>query len=868
MDRYSLQFQGTRDWTLLACLLAAVTALLAGYAAWQFLRRRWRRGVLSASAALTPVALVPTLLADAWLRYRAGDARGGRASWLAAVMAAAGTTVAAGLVVAAGKTAEVTWLAVLTVQTAIAIGVFYSVVHARLGSGRLAALVALRCVALAALLVLLFKPTWSIAPADGPPRPALAVLVDRSGSMATAEAALPSRYAQAMQMLADQQQRIERTFEPQWRHFAAGVEQADSLSSLAALAPAGPGTDATDIAGALRAAGARGGHVGVLLISDGIDNAAQGALAAAAQVGAPVYVAAVGSLTESASLRRNIEIASVDAPMTATAGSAVSIAAEIRLTGLANSAAEVRLLAADTGELLDTAALWADTDSETAHVEFTWQASDLPAGADDAATTQRRSLALEIAPLPGEVHQADNRRDLHVVVTHPSLRVLYVEGTIRPEYKWLRRLLAGDRNVELVSMVRIDERRFWSRGSADGRELTGLPRSDEDFAAFDVIILGDLDSSFLTTGQMDRLERFVADGGGLAMLGGHNSFGPGGYGGSPVERTLPVVVGTRAQQQASAPFGMQLTAAGQAHPIFADIAELFAGPGGRPPSTAGRGLPLLSGCVAVVRAKDAAATLAVNPLVENAAGPLVVVAVQAYGRGRSAALTADTTWRWRLASSNVDDNSPYEQFWGQLVRWLAREDARTRRQAPAVVMRMDRQHVSSGQEVTVFAKAVGPDADAAATARGSCDVLTGEADEMQVVTSFPLTPDGKGGFTGRYAPGDSGDYTLRATVTTGEGKELGTDELPLTVAAAPAEMQTLARNDGLLRQIAQRTGGQFADIAGLPDLIDEMLAAHRRAAGEPPKPGLARMYDFPSLFVVFVAAVTAEWIARRRWQLR
>ena len=86
--------------------------------------------------------------------------------------------------------------------------------------------------------------------------------------------------------------------------------------------------------------------------------------------------------------------------------------------------------------------------------------------------------------------------------------------------------------------------------------------------------------------------------------------------------------------------------------------------------------------------------------------------------------------------------------------------------------------------------------------------------------------------------------------------------------AAPAEMQTLARNDRLLRQIAERTGGQYDNVAGLPDLVDEILAAYRRVAGEPVKPHLARMYNFPLLFVIFVAAVTAEWVLRRRWQLR
>ncbi len=876
MDRYSLQFQGTNDWALLACLLGAVTAVLVGYAVWQALCHRWRSAVLAFAAALSPAALVPALLTDAWLRYRAGDDRGGRAAWLAAVVVAGAATLAAGLVVAAGKTTAVMWLAALAVQTSVAIGVFYSAVYSRLGQARLAALIALRCVALTALLILLFKPAWSIAPDTDAMKPALPILVDRSASMATVEADLPSRYAQAVQMLADQQGRIERTFEPLWHHFAAGAEPVDSLASLGRLAPAGPGTEATDIAIALRAAG--GGRRGlgcVLLITDGIDNADDDVIAAAVETGARVYVAGVGSPTETASLRRNIEIVSVDAPTEATSGSVVAIAVRIRLTALANNAAEVRLVAVDSGEVIDTAQLWADTDRMTADVQFSWTAADPPGEAGDPTAAQAapadrqvRRLAIEVAPLPDEAHQADNRSELHIIVTHPKIRLLYVEGTIRPEYKWLRRLLAGDQNIELVSMVRIDESRFWARGSIGGQAVTALPQTDEDFALFDVIILGDLDSSFLTADQMAGLERFVAAGGGLAMLGGHNSFGPGGYGGTTVAAALPVVVGTRGQPQASARFGMQLTAAGQAHPIFAGIGGFFAGPGGQQADMDGSAPPPLSGCVSVVRAKPAAATLAINPMADNAAGPLVVVAVQSYQRGRSVAFTADTTWRWRLAGEATGTDSPYERFWVQMVRWLASEDAMTRRQSPAVVARLDRQYVPAGQEVSVLARAVGGESDALETAQARCEVLRVAADGDELAASFSLTPAGRGRFTGRYTPHDDGDYTVRVLVAAADGGEIGADELPLTVAPAPTEMQRLARNERLLRQIAERTGGQYADIAGLPDLVDEMLAAHRRSSGGPVQPRLARMYHFPSLFVLFVAAVTAEWVLRRRWQLR
>ncbi len=863
----------------MACLLGAVTALLVVYAAWQLRCRRWQRGVVAASAALTPVALVPVLLTASWVRYEAGDRSGGRARWLAAITVAAMTTLAAGLVVAAGRSAAATWLAVLAVQTAVAVGVFYWALHAQLGRAKLVGLIALRWVALAGLLVLLFKPAWSIAPADQGKQPSLTVLVDRSESMSTVEAALPSRYAQAMQMLADQQPRLAGAFQPHWRHFATRVESVSSLLSLASLTPAGAGAEATDIAAALRSAGADSPAC-VLLISDGIDNAAGDVLAAADEIGRPVYVAAVGSLSESASLRPNVEVLSVDAPMTAAAGAEVTISAEVNITGLANKAASARLIATDSGEVIATAPLWADADSVTTQIQFTWTAADLlpaagpaePAAAaepgEDAAGQQVRQLAIDIQPLPGEAHDGDNHHDLHVLVTHPRIRALYVEGTVRPEYKWLRRQLAGDSNVQLISLVRIDESRFWAQGNIAGQALTRLPRSDEEFAMFDVIILGDLDSSFLSADQMARLEQFVADGGGLAMLGGHNSFGPGGYGGTPVERAMPVVMGTRGQGQATAALAMQLTAAGERHAIFAQITRWFSGPEPQMAGSYGKRPALLSGCVAVARAKDGAATLAVHPDVRNAAGPLVVLAVQSYGSGRSLAFTADTTWRWRLAGATADTEDLYGLFWGQVVRWLAGQEPGARREVPAVVMGLDRQYVSAGQEVKVVARVIGPDEDVLALAQARCDVLAGGDDDGPlVVTSIPLTPDGEGGFVGQYAPGDPGDYTLRITVTTGDNKELGADSLPLTVAPAPAEMQTLARNERLLQQIAQRTGGQYADIAGLPDLVDEILAAIQPADGTV-KPYLARLYNFPAIFLIFVAAVTAEWILRRRWQLR
>lgn len=67
-----------------------------------------------------------------------------------------------------------------------------------------------------------------------------------------------------------------------------------------------------------------------------------------------------------------------------------------------------------------------------------------------------------------------------------------------------------------------------------------LPATADGLATQDVVILANVPATLLSTAQVAALERFVADGGGLLVLGGDRSFFPGGYAGSVLERLLPL----------------------------------------------------------------------------------------------------------------------------------------------------------------------------------------------------------------------------------------------------------------------------------------------------------------------------------------
>ncbi len=72
-----------------------------------------------------------------------------------------------------------------------------------------------------------------------------------------------------------------------------------------------------------------------------------------------------------------------------------------------------------------------------------------------------------------------------------------------------------------------------------GPEL--MPKDMQGLLSYDCVILSNVPRTSLSDSEMDMLERYVEDyGGGLIMLGGVGSFGPGGYRDTPIEKALPV----------------------------------------------------------------------------------------------------------------------------------------------------------------------------------------------------------------------------------------------------------------------------------------------------------------------------------------
>ncbi len=778
--------------------------------------------------------------------------------------------------------------------------VFYLNLHPQLGNRRMSILLALRIAALALLVPMLFEPVLRFVARPEPTRPLL-MLIDTSGSMSFPDIQNgPTRLQSVWQTLRPQLPKISEHFVPHFFTFDSSLTPVDDPESLASRQADG---QSTDIAGALAQALATTPRTdaAVILISDGIDNTSpdvEGAVRASLR---PIHTVRVGSeQTEPATLA-NIAVDNIEAGDDFVVGHDSTIKATIKSSALANRVVEVKLAKIDAqgktiGEIKSTPLVLQPL-AQGQVVELTYR--------PDEVGIQR--LAVWVDPVPGERSTVDNRQEYQGLALDPRIRVLYIEGRARPEYRDLNRALGRDPNVEVATLLRITQDRFTASGTVNGEPFKRMPQTAADWQQFDVILLGDLDASFLTPQQQTAIEQAVSRGAGLLMIGGQNSFGPGNYRGTPIEQALPVLVGGLDAAQEKTEFVPQLTDEGQLHPAMEGLGEWFSGGSGGQPGSAddpGRDqgpragadpasgsnaqLPPLRGNVVVERPKTGAQVLLVHPGRPGPDGqPQIILATQPYGQGRSAAFTADTTYLWYLPLRGMGQDSPYNRFWGQLVRWLAGADVKNRQRGSGVEALLNKNLYQLGESVRVRAMVRDERGDATRYAQVTATLRRPPgAPERDDPQQLPMTPsDARTGMYDLTVPHpQTGDWELEISATK-DGRELGGQTLRFTVIPPADEMLKIAANPALLEAIATGTNGFHYTLPQLPTLIDQLirqdasaLQSEQRsiplhnlirlvAAATGHFPDWPRRYDLPIQAAFVTGLLAGEWILRRRWQL-
>jgi len=722
-------------------------------------------------------------------------------------------------------------------------GVFYRRAFGQLPAGQWRLLLILRSLAIVVVVLLLFEPTMRYY-RDLRRKPGVVFVLDRSASMSISDDPTGvTRFNLARRQLESWWGKLADDFELRLVEFAQRARPAEGIEELPTLRPDGQATSLSR--GLETAAGClpRADLEAAILLSDGVHNAAQSPLEAASQLGVVIYTVGVGAGLRSDMSYRDVQVAGLDCPDRMVLNNLARISAMIEGVGLAGRVVKVVLEQDD--QPLEEKELTLDDIEGSQEVLFEFRPT----------AKGRHTYTVRTPQTADERIAENNQRSAVATVVEPGIRVLYIEGTLRAEYGALvDRFLAKDPDLEFCALVQTRPNKFLKRSNMPALELTTIPADAESIGQFDVFIIGDLDASYLRPEQQQLFVERVRQGAGLVMLGGYHSLGPGGYGGSPLGRVLPVEPGDREIGQMTDSFLPVLTPEGVHHPIFANIADFF------PTRQAGPkrgGLPLLEGCTRVEGAQPGATVLAATGPAEDA---MPVLAVQPLDRGRIAVFCGDTTRNWQQGPKALDQESPFLQFWGQMVRWLAGRSQAVEA-AASITGSTDKAAYEPDEPVRLSAVVRDQEGEGATNVQVTADITepSGRPDRL----TLSAAPGPGGHYQAEYQPRVPGTYkvVLRTTV---EDQELASEELVFEVGRPNLEFEKLDLDEKLLMGIAERSGGRYVHISTADHLIDQLDRTQRKK-----RIYLERRLYWPPLFwAVFVTLLSTEWILRRRFQLR
>jgi uncharacterized membrane protein len=735
-----------------------------------------------------------------------------------------------------------TMLAVAAVAIALA-AVFYRRIFGQVMPSRWRVLLALRTAAIVLVVLLLFRPVLSLE-RDQLQKRGLVLALDTSASMATADDGTGStRFDQARTRVLDWAARLKSAFDLHLVEFSERATLLERPGDAARLKPSGEATSLTRALVVSARAVPRQDLEAVVLFSDGIHNAAGDPASAARRLGVVVHTIGVGNSLRNSPSYRDVRVADLACPEQLPVNNRARITAHLGQVGLAGQVVKATL--EEDGKPLDQAELVLREGEEPQEVAFQFVPT----------VKGRHTYAVRIPNVAGEKIAENNQRSAVVQVVDSKIRVLYLEGTLRAEYGALvQRFLSKDPDIEFCALVQTRPNVFVQRTNMEGLKLSGLPADAATFEKFDVVLLGDLDSSFWKPEPQALLIKRVRDGGGLLAFGGYHGLGPGGYGGTTIQEILPLLTGDRDIGQLTDPFFPVLTPSGRDHPILGNIGKFFP-TSTAPPQTAG--LPPLDGCVRVGGARPGALVLATHP---GGDGKMPVLAVQPAGKGRTAVFTSDTTRNWQQVPKAMDQESPFARFWGQMIRWLANRNEEMKAEA-GITARTDKAYYEPDSPITITAAVRNKEGEGTDQAEVTAAVKTPQG-TTEAVALAPI-PGSAGNYQGTFEPRRPGSYEIAALAKV-SGLVLHADTAAAEVGRPNLEFDRLDLDDAMLKKIASATGGRYLHITTADQLIGELdRREHRRHVS------LEQPLFFPRLFwLVFVGVLAAEWVLRRRFQLR
>lgn len=628
--------------------------------------------------------------------------------------------------------------------------------------------------------------------------------------------------------------------------YAATPEELDAMvARMQSLQPEG---SATDTAGAIRFAmeEARGRRVAaIVMASDGrsTDPFANENLTQVLELARgrriPVYTLRIGSPYAPP----DIEVGPLRAQEAVFINDILAVEAQVAAHGLTEPlTVTARMLDERDEAVVASESVQLDPTSPSAAVELRTKPT----------RTGRVQYRVEVAPLEAERVVDNNADRVQVTVLDDRLKVLYVEGYPRYEYRYLKEALRREKSIDVSVLLLEADEEFVQEGTEPIRRF---PETPEELNRYDVVIFGDVDprGGLLTPAQMTMLLDFVGNrGGGFVLIAGERA-APHRYLGTPLERLVPVRIDPTFLGRYDEPlvngFSLTLTPEGAASRVFrftADRAETV---------RVAEALPQMFWIARTLGPRPGAMVLAEHPALTVDGQHMPLVVTGRYGAGKLYFQATDDTWLWRRHSGEL----LHDTYWVRVAREMMQSErvGADRRYA----IRTDRRVYEFGQPVRAQVELF--DTQLLTEDRRQIPLVIYDTDERPVarLDAERLEP-ASALYEAVFTPTGSGRFVVRADdLPPPPGEQAA--EAAFRVEDLSLETRRLEADHDALARIADTTGGRFMHLDELPDALAEIQDRSVQIPDDITEP----LWDSRLALLLFVLMILMEWILRKAFGL-
>jgi len=516
----------------------------------------------------------------------------------------------------------------------------------------------------------------------------------------------------------------------------------------------------------------------------------------------------------------------------------------------------VKLVDTQTGQLLDEQSLSDQGINQPVRLS----------GESTIVGPARWNVQLVYDPPPDqqELIVENNTQTIDMELIDRPIRVLYVEGYPRWEYRYLKSVLVREQSIRSSIVMIGADRGFAQEGD---EPIIRLPRDAQEMQPYDVIIIGDVPSGYFSPDQLTMLKDHVsARGAGLLWIGGQY-FTPRSYEATPLTDLLPMRHPAQTQRLNPRDGPVVVTPT----PLAQWLSVLRFHEPSTPPDvkpTWPPNLPPLIWAQDIGPLKPSVEVLAQAQ--SESGSPIPLVLRMRYGAGQSLYVATDETWRWRYGLGSVY----FEQFWVQLVRMLGRN--RVGEETQDIHLSASHRRVELGQPIVVQLRvadaillkrqlpkiavdiSIAGDKPASGTQRIVLVPQTPPKDELGRVneTISDRSTSNARVYQTIWQPASPGRLLLRVV-------EPGLDDLdmtlPIEVIRPDDELKHPLPDHDRLVALAKQTGGQVIALDELDQLANVVPNRSRRMPNDISEP----LWDSPLSLIVIVTLLTVEWVGRK-----